>query len=207
MRKIILGMLVIPAFANATVSDGGYVGIEAGVANQIINFTPLAFNMKTNNATLYNTALGLTTRMNLGYNADEYNGFELGASYTLPSNTEIPTGISNINSPIWSFDGSYLLYLPTTIRKLSVVGRIGMAYNWMPATNGVSTLTTNNSISGSNFSDVFGAGIKYNISRSMSFRLEWIGNGIIMPMTIKMGNQDIGTWSNQTFQMGFNYHF
>ena len=74
-------VLVLPCLAHATVSDGSYIGIEAGLANQIVKFNSASFNIDTNGSRLYNSAFGVTTRLNLGYNIDEYNGVELGVNY------------------------------------------------------------------------------------------------------------------------------
>ena len=212
MYKLLI-LLVLPCLSHATVSDGSYIGIEAGLANQIVKFNASAFNVDANGATLYKSAYGITTRLNLGYNIDEYNGFELGINYNLTTNITAPTGDSAINAAVWSFDGSYILSLPTAIRKLSAFGRVGVAYNWMPTTNNSSgcncstVVTPSTDISGSSISDVLGAGIKYNINRNTSFRIEWLANGIFLPMPIKVGNQEVAMWTNQTFQIGINYHF
>lgn len=197
----------LPGVLFASVSNGPYVGLEIGAANQIINFTPSTFNLDTNGSTLYNPEVGFLARLNLGYNINRFNGFELGTTYNFGTTHNYPNNQGNLNTPVTTIDFSYLIYLPTIVNQWSVFGRVGLAYDWTGSSyscNGVSSL---GNISGSGFADVLGAGLMYRITPNTSFRVEWISNGLFSPININSSSGSIGTWTNQTFQLGLNYHF
>ena len=141
-------------------------------------------------------------RFNLGYNADKYNGFELGFNYNALPGYAYPNNAGSLTGSVSTLDASYILYLPTIVQKLSVFGRVGVGYDWINgnSSNGLSP-------SGANFADVLGAGIKYNISRKMSFRLEWMGNGLLIPVSVNSGSTNVANFSEQVFMLGLNYHF
>ena len=105
-------------------------------------------------------------------------------------------------------DASYILSLPTVIERLSVFGRIGVAYDWINSSTGSCGCggSTVGILTGSSFADVVGAGIKYRMSPKLSWRIEWIANGLLFPVGLSAGSQ-FGLWTNQTFQTGFNYSF
>jgi len=208
MRRIVIGMgLFLLSFrVLASVSNGFYTGIEGGVANQLVNFTPSAFTLNTNGSNLDNYALGMLLRLNLGYNFDKYNGLELGTTYDFAVSHNYPNGMGSISPSATTLDASYLLYLPTVIEKLSVFGRVGVSYDWVSCQV---ECNCNNDlvVSGSDFADVLGAGIKYNLSPQFSFRAEWIVNGLFFPIGLSSGSLTVGNWTNQSFQAGINYHF
>jgi opacity protein-like surface antigen len=210
-KKYIFAVLLLPATVFASASSGPYIGIEAGAANQIVTFTPAAFDFSTSGNSLYNSLLGLVGRLNLGYNMDQYSGFELGANYNFGANFNYPNNSGSMNITATTFDASYIFSIPTVIRKLSVFGRVGFAYDSINSSGSTECNCGNPSAllnpGGSGFADILGAGIKYNISPSTSFRVEWISNGLIFPVGVSSGSQNVANWSEQTFQLGLNYHF
>jgi opacity protein-like surface antigen len=212
-NKLNFGIALIfclTSYSHATVSDGPYLGLELGAANQIINYQANSFNVATNGVQLYNSELTFLGRLNLGYNANKYNGFELGTSYYFNSGSNYPTGSGSMSTNTTSLDLSYIGYLPISQSKFSVFGRIGAAYDWI---NNSSANDSNGGIfvgmrpSASSFADIVGAGLKYNLGRNASFRLEWIANGLLFPVSINSGSQNIASWTGQTFEAGINYHF
>lgn len=206
MRYKSVVFLLLPGFAISSVSNGPYVGIEIGAANQIVNFTPSTFGLNTNGSSLYNSSVGFLTRLNIGYNLDRYNGFELGTTYNFETNHNLPNGDGSLNTTATTLDLSYLLYLPTFVSKWSIFGRFGVAYDWINTSATCCDLGNGNP-SGSSFADVLGAGLMHRITPNTSFRLEWIANGLIYPPGINNGAVSVGNWTNQTFQLGMNYHF
>ena len=213
-NKVSLGFAlacVINNYSNATVSNGIYTGIELGAANQIINYQASAFGENTNGVQLINSNVTFMGRFNLGYNADKNNGFELGTNYFFNSNSSTPNGNDNLSTNTTALDLSYIGYLPISQSKLSVFGRVGIAYDWINSSTSNSCNCNNNQSSfqpsGSNFADVLGAGLKYNLSSHASIRLEWIANGLLVPVSINNGSQNIASWTAQTFVTGINYHF
>lgn len=201
-----LSLGVTPLSVLASVSNGPYIGLEVGGANQLIKFVPSNFSINTNGSNLDNYALGFLMRLNLGYNIDKYNGFELGTTYDFTTGHSYPNGMGNLNTNAWTLDGSYILYLPTIVEKLSVFGRLGVAYDWIN-NNSDCNCAGNPTVSGNGVADILGAGIKYNLSPQASFRVEWIANGLLFPVGIASTTTNVGSWTNQSFQLGINYHF
>ena len=197
----------------ATVSSGPYVGIELGTDNQIINFQSSAFGLNTSNSQLYNPSWGFMGRLNFGYNFDKYNGIELSPNYLFSTNYNYPNNNGSMSIDATTLDLSYLAYLPITQSKLSVFGRIGFAYNWIN-NSGSNTTGCNcgnsaqfSSPTGSNFADVIGAGLKYNLGTNSSVRIEWIANGLFFPIGLTSNSTNVANWTAQTFLAGLNYHF
>ncbi len=189
--------------AYASVSNGPYTGIEVGLSDQKMNFNSGTFNStNTMNTTLDSTNWTFIGRLNLGYNVDKYTGFELGYSYNSLAGYAYPNNSGSLNGTVSTLDASYLLYLPTTIQKLSVFGRVGLAYDWI---NGNQADALNPS--GSGFADLLGAGVKYNINPKTSFRFEWLENGVLNPIGVNGGSTPVANFSQQTFLLGLNYHF
>src|SRR5579863_4590529 len=162
-------LMVFPGFSLASVSDGPYLGVEIGAANQIVNFTPSTFNLNTNGSNLSNSSVGFLTRLNFGYNLSRYSGFELGVSYSFPAVHNYPNNEGSLNSTLTNLDMSYLLYLPTLIDKWSVFGRVGVAYDWIGSGSGCGCNSTVSNPSGSSLADVLGAGLMYRITPNASF--------------------------------------
>lgn len=208
MKKLLL-LIFAPIYCFATVSNGPYVGLEAGVANQITVFnanTP--YNSSASNA--YSPNLGFLGRLNLGYNLTKYSGFELGGTYNFGAGFNYPDGNGSMNINATTVDLSYLFYLPTSFEGVSVFARVGGAYDWINSTssNGCncgSDISGNSS--GGGFADVLGAGVKYNITSKTSFRVEWLANGLFFPIGINNGSIPTANWTNQTFILGVNLHF
>ncbi len=204
LNKIYLTIATLLIMSNsiATVSNGPYVGVNIGAANQAINYQASAFNLNTNGSQLYNPEWSFMSRLNLGYNSSKNNGFELGTSYFFSSDSNYPDGSGTMSTNTTSADISYLGYLPISQTKLSVFGRIGVAYDWV-STSSTSSLSP----SGENFADILGAGLKYNINGKTTFRIEWLENGLFFPVGINSGSLNVASWSAQTFETGINYHF
>lgn len=198
----------------ATVSNGGYMGIGVGVVNQLLQFQVNSFALNLTEARVNSAALGALGRLNLGYNANKYMGFELGLTYNFIVSHKYPNNIDkSIKTGGWSLDGSYLLYLPTVINKVSVFGRIGLAYDWI--TDGSSSVCkcvhgqiTENTF-GNGFVDIVGMGLKYNLFPKLSMSLEWMSNGMFFPGGLfrSEGLNKIGNLSTQSFMMVWRYHF
>lgn len=201
MKKILILILFFPILSYATVSDGPYVGLEIGAANQISTINGgTQFNSGSN---AYEPSIGILGRINLGYNTNKYNGFELGGTYNFNTSFNYPNGGSmTLNAK--TIDASYLFSLPTYVDSLSVFARVGVAYDWISGSN-------NGGISGnpeaSSIADVLGAGIKYNLTSKTSLRFEWLANGLIFPVEINNGSTNTASWTNQTFMVGLNLHF
>jgi len=206
--KLIILLLFFISNVIASVSEGPYIGLEAGLANQNTSFNQNILNLNLNGSTINNYSYGLLARLNLGYNGDKYNGFELGTNYYFSTSHSYPVGNSNLNTNALTLDASYILNLPTAIEKLSIFGRVGVAYDWINIGNQSCNCNTSSNLqNGSGLADILGAGIKYNISPKTSFRLEWLSNGLIFPVAINNSFTNIANWNAQTFQLGINYHF
>lgn len=201
MKKLLAVICTFPAFTFATVSDGPYVGLEIGAANQIITFngnTP--FNNGTNS---YNPSIGILGRLNLGYNTNKYNGFELGGTYNFNTEFNYPNGGSmTLNAK--TIDASYLFSLPTYVDSLLVFARVGIAYDWISGSNNGGVIGNPEA---SSIADVLGAGVKYNITSKTSLRFEWLANGLLFPVEINNNSINTASWTNQTFMVGLNLHF
>ena len=201
MKKLLNLILLLPAISFATVSNGPYVGLEVGAANQIVTFNGgTQFN---NGSNAYNPSIGFLGRLNLGYNTNKYNGFEIGGTYNFNTEFNYPSGGSmTLNAK--TLDASYLFSLPTYVDSLLVFGRVGVAYDWISGSN-------NGGISGNpgadSVADVLGAGIKYNVTSKTSLRFEWLANGLLFPVVINNGSTNTASWTNQTFMVGLNLHF
>jgi opacity protein-like surface antigen len=185
-----ISLFIFMPYAFASVSTGAYIGFEAGVANEILN---------------YNAASAFLVRGNLGYNINKFNGFELGITYNFNVSYPGLNALENFNINATTLDATYILSLPAVVEKLSVFGRIGFAYDWLNS-SGICDCTINKVMNGNGFADVLGAGIKYSISPKLFWRLEWIANGLIFPVGINSGRMQ-ANWTNQTFQTGLNYSF
>ncbi len=209
MKKRVAMILIFTRTAYATVSTGPYIGIELGTDNQIITYQPSAYGINTNGSQLYNANYGFMGRLNFGYAFDRYNSIEIGPSYYFSQNYNFPAGNGTMGVSATSLDFSYLPSLPISQSKLSVFGRLGFAYDWI--NSDVSSCNCNNFnnqvLSGSNFADVIGAGLKYNFSVHSSMRVEWIANGLFFPVGIGNGGVNAANWSTQQFLAGINYHF
>lgn len=209
LRLGFIVMLGITTYSNATVSTGPYVGIELGAANQIINYQASAFNLSTNGAQLYNPEWTFLGRLNFGYNLNKYTGFELGTNYFFNSSSPYPNGNGSMSTNTTALDLSYIAYLPISQSKFSAFARVGVAYDWITNSSsaGCGCSQANFQPSGTNFADVLGAGLKYNLGAHTSFRIEWIANGLLFPVSINSGSQNIASWTGQIFEAGINYHF
>lgn len=203
--KFLLSSFLFITLSYATVSDGPYIGAELGGSNQNVNFLPSSFNLNTNGSNLDNPHWGMMARLNLGYNLDQYSGFEFGTSYTLPISHQFPDSSGNTNLSVTSLDWSYILSIPTIVDGWSVFGRAGFSYNWLNGGNGCGC--ENNNLNGYGFADVLGAGLKYNISPNTSFRMEWLANGLFFPIGVGKNSNLVANVDSQNFLAGINYHF
>lgn len=205
MKKLLL-LTLVPVFGFASVSNGPYAGLEAGVSNQIDIFnSSTAYNQ--NNSPTYASNQAFLMRLNAGYNFSKYSGLELGGTYNFGTSVSYPnSSAANMNIQATTLDFSWLLYLPTTVDSLFVFGRVGGAYDWLNGSGGCNCNGTT-APGGGAFTDVLGAGVKYNVTSKTSFRLEWISNGLFFPVGINNGSTNTASWTNQTFMLGFNLHF
>ncbi len=194
---LLLGILLINnCFASAT--QGSYLGLGAGIANQLVKFDSDGLN--TGGASLYLTKQTFEGRLNFGYNFDRYNGIELAPTYYFAQRFNLPTNAGDVNLSGTTLDLSYLPNLPLTANRWSIFGRVGLAYDWM----GMSGATT---ASGNSFADVLGAGIRYNIGSSNSVRMEWIANGLLFPLQMSSDGTNLATFTSQDFLISLNFHF
>ncbi len=209
LRLASILVLVSTKYSYATVSSGPYVGVELGAANEIINYQASAFNINANGAQLYSPQWTFLGRLNFGYNVSKYYGFELSPSHYFTSNSPYPSGTGSMSTNTTALDFSYIAYLPISQTKLSVLGRVGVAYDWIgnSSSGECGCNQANFQPSGNNFADVLGAGLKYNLGAHTSLRLEWIANGLLFPVSINSGSQNIASWTGQTFEAGINFHF
>lgn len=197
MKKLIITLsLISSSCVYASTTSGPYVGMELGAANQIVEFNSNAIS--GTNGSSYNSQATFMGRMNFGYNVDRNNGFELSPSYYVGQGFNYPNGQGTMNLNGTSLDLSYLPNLPLTATHWSVFGRMGVAYDWFG---------TQTSQSASNFADVLGAGLRYNMNASLSLRMEWIANGLLFPISINDGSQNIASFTSQQFIAGLNFHF
>lgn len=196
MKKLIVALsLISSSYVYASTTSGPYVGIELGAANQIVEFNPNALSGVNGS---YNSQATFMGRLNFGYNVDRNNGFEISPSYYVDQGFNYPNGQGTMNLNGTSLDISYLPNLPLTATHWSVFGRVGAAYDW---------LGTQTSQSAASFADVLGAGIRYNMNASLSLRMEWIANGLLFPISINDGSQNIASFTSQQFIAGLNFHF
>lgn len=201
MKKLIISLFtIIPAISFASTTNGPYVGIALGAANEINQLDSSYFNVNTGPTTLYEPRVAFMGRLNFGYNFSRYNGIELAPSYYFPQQVDYPKN-GNGNLQGTSLDLTYLPNLPLTTNRWSVFGRLGASYNWMNLNS--NELTANSST----FADVLGAGIRYNMSASNSVRLEWISNGLIFPIGINNGSDNVDLLTQQNFLVSLNFHF
>lgn len=208
-KRIILNLIIIFMCydASASVSNGFYVGLEAGMSNQEVNYSSSYFNINTNGSVLSSSGQAVIGRLNLGYAASKYNSFELGINSNFMASQSYPANSNGVSMSTSNLDASYLLSLPLAIDRFAVFGRLGISYDWINS-GGLCGCGNGNSLSGNNFADILGAGVKYNVSPSLSWRLEWISNALLFPVGLTSNTgQNIGSWNAQQFQMGVNYYF
>jgi opacity protein-like surface antigen len=202
-RKLMIAILTyittVPAFA--WVNNGIYLGGEIGVNNQIIDFNNSAFNVNGGNASLSGGNSGFMGRVNLGYQFNSYSALEFGENYAWNSDYQFPNdwGVSKIRNNF--IDLSYLLSLPITQSYFSAFGRVGATYNWVGSSG------SNLSVTGGAVSSEVGAGLKYNATKYVNLRLEWIANGLWQPVGVSANGQQVGKLSSQNFLFGSNYYF
>lgn len=190
--------------AYATVSSGPYFGVEIGGSSQTMNYNASSFDINLSGNNISDSSWTFIGRLNLGYNFSKFNGLELGYSLNALPEYTYPGATGAFSGNVSTLDASYILSIPTIIQKFSIFGRIGVGYDFI---NSSSSSTSVASPSGANFTDVLGAGIKYNLTPKTSFRLEWIENGLLFPVNLNSGSGNITTFSAQSFLLGFNYHF
>ena len=210
MRKIILMLGFLGFAVNASAySSGFYAGVGVGGSNQIVDFQPSAFNQNTNGSTLSDSTWTFDGRIDGGYKIDSFNSFELGWMYTSQASYGLPDGSNNINLNASTVDLSYIFTAPTKIPHFSVFGRLGVAYDFINATGGGCNCGVNNAMSpaGENFADILGAGVKWDISRLITTKIEWIGNGILFPVGLSNGGNNVANWTSQTFNIGVDFNF
>ena len=200
-KLIILSCSIISTQAFAWVNNGVYIGGEIGTNNQITSLNNSAFNINGGNSSLNGGNTGFMGRLNLGYQFNSYSSLEFGENYAWNSDFQFPNdwGVARIRNNFIDF--SYLLSLPITQSNFSVFGRAGVSYNW------VGSNETDLSVNGSAFSTEVGAGMKYNITKYVNLRLEWIANGLWQPVGITANGQQVGKLSSQNFLFGSNYYF
>lgn len=182
-----------------------YIGIAGGGSNQITQ-------IDTNDSTLgdfhpYSSRWSATGRVDTGYNFNKYNAIEAGYNYYGKVTNELPLGDS-ITGGGSAVDLSYKLMLPTKIQDFSVFGRVGIAYDMANSGLFISnchcgTISTN----GYGWTDVLGAGVKYQAARHISVSGEWLSNGLLSPINLQHNNTQIGSWSTQSFLAGIAYNF
>lgn len=199
-KYLLLSLVVTGVFANA--NSGAYLGLEVGAANQSINFNQSAFNLNTSNSSVLNSQWNGIGRIYSGYNFNRYTGLEAGVSYTMPTGYSYPDNNGSFFSPATVVDVSYVPMLPIAYSNWSVFGRIGVGYAWLP--DGSSSQYNS---SGSNLTDVLGAGLRYKFSNHWTYKIEWVADGLLFPVGINSGSTNIGAWSQQTFQTGVSFHF
>ena len=203
LKSLTLFSIISPV-AFASVSNGPYVGLEFGAANEVLVFN--AGTPYNSGANAYSPSISFLGRLNIGYNSTKYSGFELGATYNSSTGFNYPTVTGTMNLNATTLDLSYILYLPTAFEGVSAFGRVGVAYDWLNSSGGCNCEGIS-SASANSFADVMGAGIKYNITSKTSFRAEWLANGLLFPVSINSGSINTAAWTNQTFMLGINLHF
>lgn len=198
---ITLSCSIISTQAFAWVNNGVYLGGEIGANDQIVHLNNSALNINGGNSSLSGGNTGFMGRLNLGYQFNSYSSLEFGENYAWNSDFQFPndSGVARIRNNFIDF--SYLLSLPITQSNFSAFGRVGVSYNW------VGSNEADLSVSGSAFSTEIGAGMKYNITKYVNLRLEWIANGLWQPVGITANGQPVGKLSSQNFLFGSNYYF
>ena len=199
-KYLLLGVVATSVFANA--NSGAYLGLELGAANQSVNFNQSAFNLNTSNSSVINSQWNGIGRFYGGYNFNRYTGLEAGVSYTLPTGYNYPDNNGSLFSSSTVVDISYIPMLPIAYSNWSIFGRIGVGYAWLPGGN-----SAQYNSSGSNLTDVLGAGLRYKFSNHWTYKIEWMADGLLFPIGINSGSTSIGSWSQQTFQTGVSFHF
>lgn len=206
-KKLLIGLLAVSSYVSASVSNGFYAGLEAGIANQVVSYNSSEFNFASNGVAFSSSGLSAIGRLNLGYTSSKYNSFELGTNYNFAATLLYPNAGSSISTSAWNTDASYLLSFPLAIDRFAVFGRGGFAYDWINSNN-LCSCSGLSGITGNGLADILGAGVKYNISPNLVWRTEWISNGLLFPLEITGSTgQNIGSWSVQQFQTGFNYYY
>lgn len=210
MKKLIVFLFLAGGVsaAQATVTSGAYLGLEVGGANQNINYNTSSFDINTNGTSLTNNNWTGIGRLFGGYNFSRYNALEAGLSQSLSNSFSTPSN-NTFSSTSTVFDISYLPMLPVSNSNFNVYGRLGVGYAWLPGgqvgcnCNG----GTQWNASGSNFTDVLGAGVRYKFANHWTMKIEWIADGLLFPVDINIGSTSVGSWSQQTFQTGVAFHF
>lgn len=208
MRKLLFVGLISSAFVANAEQSGFYIGGAVGGSNQINNFTPSAFNVNTGGSSLNNSSWTFDGRIDGGYNLDKYNGFELGYMYTTGASFGLPDSSGTLNVNASTIDLSYILTVPVKIPGFSVFGRVGVGYDAVNSSGSSSNpLYPQFNPSGSSFADVLGAGVKWDVSRHFTAKVEWISNALLFPIGINSGGTNVANWNSQTFNVGIDYKF
>lgn len=208
MRKLLLIICSVFTVSVYASSSGFYAGVEAGGSNQILNFVPGAYGFNTNGSSLTNSTWTFDGRLDGGYKLDRYNSFELGWMYTSQAGYSLPDNTNNIGLNASTIDLSYMFTFPTKVPGFSVFGRVGVAYDFINANGGgcnCGVVTMNPG--GSNFADILGAGIKWDVSNRVTTKLEWISNGLLFPVGISSSGNNVANWNSQTFNIGVDFNF
>lgn len=201
--------IAVSSFASAGVTQGTYVGLSVGGANQFMNFNQGSFNQNTSGNDVIGQQWSGVGRVFSGYNFGRYAALEGGFAYTTSADFNYPNGLGDFNMNASTLDVSFLPMLPVSNSPITVFGRLGVTYNWL-TTNSDNCNCDGKSLSApysANFADELGAGVRYKINANFSTRLEWLANGLIFPVGLNSGNTQVGKWSEQTFQIGGAYHF
>ncbi len=190
-----------------------YVGINGGLTNNIVTYSSSLYNQQQAGAQLYNAKFGYNLGIDVGYNFNKYNGLELGANFLSQTSSQLLNTTENLSTAATAISLSYILNLPTLVKNLTVFGRFGAAYDLI--NQGLAQQSncncSNNSvgadIQGANVADIIGAGLRYKLSGRSTVKVEWIANGLIFPIGINQGSNNIANWYSQNFNVGYNYHF
>lgn len=210
MRKLLLILGLTGAAINAQAySSGFYAGLGVGGSNQIMNFQPSAYGQNTNGSSLTNSTWTFDGRIDGGYKIDNFNSFELGWMYTTQAAYSLPDGSNNMNVNASTVDLSYIFTAPTKIPGFSVFGRLGVGYDFINATGGGCNCGIANAMSpgGSNFADVLGAGVKWDVTKLITTKIEWISNGLLFPVGLSNNGNNVANWNSQTFNIGLDFNF
>lgn len=207
MKKIISSLILtgVVSASNASVTSGGYLGLEVGGANQNINYNASSFNINTNGTALSDSSWTGIGRVFGGYNFSRYNAVEAGLSQSLSNSFNTTASGDKFSTTSTVFDISYLPMLPISNSNINVFGRLGVGYAWLPGGQVGCNCTSDTSFnaSGGGFTDVLGAGIRYKFANNWSVKVEWIADGLLFPV----GVDGAGSWDQQTFQTGVAFHF
>lgn len=208
LKKILIASLgLISINAYATANDGAYVGLSAGASNQNINFAGAAFNSNVNGSNIDNNQWGALLRLYGGYNFDRYTGVEMGVSTNTATTFTYPNNSGTMNMNTTTLDISYIPMLPIKDSNFSVFGRVGASYDWISNSGYSGGTGSGLNPSGSNLTDMLGAGVRYKFFNNFTMKVEWIAEGLLFPIAINSGGTNVGSWSEQTFQTGVTYHF